>query len=142
MKPIVQILLDLTTIAIIQFAALGYGIHVTYSQRPVAVAMIGEFTLSATMEQVESKIESPSDLYRYSDARPPIFFADLQLDRTTLDEIIASGLWTNALEYLLRHARDPRGEFTAALRAMQPTFAQMLDALDARGLRRMARTAR
>ena len=127
-----EILFDLATIAIIQFSALGYGIHAAYSQRPVAVALIGQYTLSATMEQVESKIESPSSLHRYSDARPPIFFADLQLDQKTLDEIVGIDLWANALEYLLRHSQDPRAEFAAALGSMQPFFVKMLDDLDAR----------
>lgn len=127
-----EILFDLATIAVIQFSALAYGVHLTHSQRPVAVVMISQFTLSATMKQVEEEIDSPQELYAYSDARPPIIFADLQLDLTTADKIIGAGLWNSALEYVLQHSQDPRAEFVAALRARQAMFSQMLDALEAR----------
>jgi len=127
-----EILFDLTTIAVIQFAALGYGIHVTHSQRPVAVAMIGQYVVSGTMEQVGGKIETPADLYQYSDVRPPIIYADLQLDQRALDDIVNIDLWANVLEYVQEHAKDPRAELTAALRRMQPAFSAMLDQLDSR----------
>ena len=127
-----EILFDLITIAVIQFAALGYGIHVTYGQRPVAVAMIGQYVMSGTMEQAGSKIESASDLYQYSDARPPIVYADLQLDQRALEDIVNIDLWANVLEYVQKHAKDPRAELTAALRKMQPAFFEMLEQLDSR----------
>ena len=127
-----EILFDLLTIAVIQFSALAYGIHVTHGQRPVAVAMIGQYVISGTKEQFGGKLESASDLYPYSDERPPIIYADLQLDQRTLKEITNIDLWGNVLEYVQKHARDPRAELAAALERMQPAFSTMLDDLDSR----------
>ena len=127
-----EILFDLATIAVIQVSALAYGVQLTHSQRPVVAAMISQFTLTATMQQVEEKIGSPEALYAFSDARPPIIFADLQLDLTTANKILGAGLWNSALEYVQRHSQDPRAEFVDALRARQAMYTQLLDTVDAR----------
>ena len=127
-----EIIFDLLTIAVIQFSALGYGIYVTHGQRPVAVAVIGQYVFSGTMEQFGGKIESASDLFRYSDERPPIIYADLQLDQRSIDEVVNIDLWENVLEYVQKHAKEPRAELTAALRTMQPAFFEELEQLDSR----------
>ena len=127
-----EIIFDLLTIAIIQFSALGYGVYVTHSQRPVAVAMIGQYVFSGTMEQFGDRIESASDLHRYSDLRPPILYADLQLDQRMLEDIVNIDLWGNVLEYVRDHSQDPRAELLVALVTMQPAFQSMLDQLNSR----------
>ncbi len=53
-----EILFDLVVIAVIQFGALAYGINLTYTQRPVAIVVIDDFVVGATMEQYGGKLES------------------------------------------------------------------------------------
>jgi len=79
------ILFDLVTIAVIQIAVLTYGIYLTYSQRPVAVVVMDQFVLSATMEQYGGKLGSADDLQRFSDEKPPIIYSDFPLDREGID---------------------------------------------------------
>ena len=45
-----EILFDLTIIAMIQFGALAYGVHATYSQRPVAIILYDDFVITAIDE--------------------------------------------------------------------------------------------
>lgn len=127
-----EILFDLTTILVIQFGALYYGISVTYEQRPVAVALVGQYMVTGTMEQFGDKLDSASELYEFSDERPPLVFADLQFDMDTLDELNHFKLWESVLEYVKKYSKQPRLEFAAALRDRQATFSERLDALKAR----------
>lgn len=127
-----KIRFDLTTIVVIQLAALFYGVYVTYSQRPVAVVLVGEYMISGTMEQFGGKLESASDLYQYSDGRPPTVYADLQFDEETLAEINHFKLWESVLDYLQNHSNIPKSEFVAALRDRQLIFSDRLDAFGAR----------
>ncbi|TNF89522.1 MAG: hypothetical protein EP300_05205 [Gammaproteobacteria bacterium] len=127
-----EIVLDLITIVTIQLGALSYGIYQTHSQRPVLLAQIGQFMISATMEQVDGKVGSASDLYLYSDEKPPIIYADLQLDQKTMAEIANIDLWNNVLEYVQTQSKDPKSEFVAAIKSMQPELLRLLDAFESR----------
>ena len=129
-----EIIFDLMMIAAIQLGALSYGVYQTYSQRPVLVAQINQFMISATMEQVGGKVGSAADLYRYSDERPPIIYADLQLDQKTMAEIANIDLWDHVLEYVQTQSKDPKSEFVAAIKSMQPELPGLLDAFESREL--------
>ena len=74
-----EILFDLVTILVIQFGALAYGVYATYTQRPVAVVVIDQFRISATMEHYGGKLASASDLQRFSDEKPPIIYSDFPI---------------------------------------------------------------
>ena len=127
-----EILFDLTIIIVIQFAALSYGVYATYSQRPVLVALIGQYMITGTMEQFGDKLESASDLYRYSDQRPPIVFADLKINEKTLSEINNLNLWESVIDYLQNHENSLKSEFAVGLKDRQLTFTDRLDAYKAR----------
>jgi hypothetical protein len=127
-----EILFDLSVIVIIQLGALFYGIAQVYNQRPVAVALVSQYMLVGTMEQFGGKLESASDLYRYSDERPPLVYADLQIDESTLEELSELKLWESVLEYLQLPSKNTRSEFAVALKDRQRIFSDQLDLLDAR----------
>jgi hypothetical protein len=127
-----EILFDLSVILIIQVAALFYGISQVYNQRPVAVALISQYMLAGTMEQFGGKLESASDLYRYSDERPPLVYADLQIDQSTMEELNELKLWESVLEYLQLPSKKTRSEFAVALKNRQRIFSDQLEALGAR----------
>ena len=98
----------------------------------MAVALVSQYMLAGTMEQFGGKLESASDLYQYSDERPPLVFADLQIDESTLEELTELNLWESVLEYLQLPSKNTRVEFAAALKARQSISSEQLDLLDAR----------
>ena len=57
------------------------------TQRPVAIVVIDDFVVSATMEQYGGSLDSASDLYRYSDERPPIIYSDFPATQEGIDEV-------------------------------------------------------
>ena len=127
-----EILFDLGVILIIQVVALAYGIAQVYNQRPVVVALVSQYMLAGTMEQFGGKLQSASDLYRFSDERPPLIYADLQFDQATLEELSQLKLWESVLEYLQLPSKNTRSEFAGALKDRQQMFSDQLDLLDAR----------
>jgi hypothetical protein len=124
------ILFDLAIIATIQFTVLAYGVYLTYSQRPVAVVVLDQFVLSATMEQYGGKLQSVDDLQRYSDARPPIIYSDFPLDREGIDEVQRIKLEDKVIELAQMQLYRPRAELTAALQQRQPANRALLERND------------
>ena len=121
------ILFDLIFIAVIQLAALSYGIYSTYTQRPVAVVVIDQFVYSSTMEQYAGTLESTSDLQRFSDEKPPIIYSDFPLDREGIDEVQRIKLEGKVLEIAQIHLYRPRTELLAALHKRQFEARRLLD---------------
>ena len=128
-----EILFDLSVILVIQLGALFYGVSQVYNQRPVAVVLISEYMFAGTIDQFGGKLESASDLYQYSDERPPLVFADLKIHEATLEELSELKLWESVLEYLQLPSKNTRSEFAVALKDRQRMFSDQLDSLRARG---------
>jgi len=127
-----QILFDLITIAVIQFAALFYGVSLTYSQRPVSIVLIDEFMVSGTMEQYGGKLKSERDLRRYSDEKPPIIYAHLPLDQEALSEVHRIKVEEKVLEIAQMQLYWPKEEFARALRERQTLFSERMDYYNSR----------
>ena len=121
------ILFDLITIAVIQLAALSYGIYSTYTQRPVAVVVIDQFVYSVTMEQYAGTPASTSELQRYSDEKPPIIYSDFPLDREGIDEVRRIKIEDKVLEIAQMQLYRPRTELLIALQNRQLTAGKLLD---------------
>ena len=121
------IVFDLVVIAVVQFGALAYGINLTYTQRPVAIVVIDDFVVGATMEQYGGKLESLDQLKRYSDEKPPIIFADLPLDKEALDEVNRITLEHKTLVHTQLQLYKSRAELTAALKSKQLVYMSRLD---------------
>ena len=121
------ILFDLVVIAVIQFGALAYGINLTYTQRPVAIVMIDDFVVGATMEHYGGKLESADQLKQYSDEMPPIIYSELTLDREALDEINRIKIEEKVLEHAQLNLYKSSSELTAALKSRQIMFMSRLD---------------
>ena len=121
------IVFDLIVIAVIQLGALAYGINLTYTQRPVAVVVIDEFVVGATMEHYGGKLESADQLKQYSDEKPPIIFADLPLGKEALQEINRIKIEDKILEHAQLSLYKPRAELAAALKAKQIVYMSRLD---------------
>lgn len=122
-----EIVFDLFTIAVIQFGALSYGIYATYTQRPVAIVLIDEFVISATMEHYGGKLESAEKLYAYSDERPPIIYADFPRDAERIAEINRIKVEEKVLEHAQTDLYGSRADLAQALRARQMLYVGRLD---------------
>ena len=121
------ILFDLLIILVVQLAALAYGIHTTYSQRPVAIVVIDDFVVSATMEQYGGSLVSASELYRYSDERPPIIYSDFPATQEGIDEVQRIKIEERVLEHAQTRLYQPRSEFAPALKKRQVQVREMLE---------------
>jgi len=122
-----EILFDLVVIAVIQFGALAYGINLTYTQRPVAIVLIDDFVVGATMEQYGGKLESVDQLEQYSDEEPPIIFSDIPLDKEMLAEINRIKIEEKVLEHAQLQLYKSRAELVAAIKSRQEMFLRRLD---------------
>ena len=122
-----EIVFDLVVIAVIQFGTLAYGINLTYTQRPVAIVVIDDFVVGATMEQYGGKLESLDQLKRYSDEKPPIIFADLPRDKEALDEVNRITLEHKTLVHTQLQLYKSRAELTAALKSKQLVYMSRMD---------------
>ena len=121
-----EIVFDLIIILIIQFGALSYGIYATYNQRPVAIVLIDEFVVPTIMEHYNGTLESTEQLKKYSDEKPPIIYADMPLDRESLDEINRIKLEDKVLENAQLNLYRPQSELAQALRDRRQLFASRL----------------
>jgi len=126
------ILFDLIIILVIQFGALTYGIYVTYTQRPVALVLIDDFVVSATMEHYGGKLASARDLQRYSDEKPPIIYADFPRTREGVDEVQRMKFEEKVLEHAQMRLYRPKSELKIALQQRQLRVMDLLDKYKAR----------
>lgn len=131
-KPRRDILFDLVTILVIQFGALAYGIYVTYNQRPVAIVLIDEYVVPATMEHYGGKLGSARELHAYSDERPPIIYAELPLNKESLAKINRIKIEQKVLEHAQTDLYRSPEEMKAILQQHQPRVLSLLDEYDAR----------
>lgn len=126
-KRLRAILFDLVVIAVIQLGALAYGIHTTYSQRPVAIVLIDEFVIPATIEHYAGKLDSTDQLQRFSDEKPPIIYADLPKTEEGLAEISRIKLEEKVLEHAQLQLYRPKSGLAAALKQRQDLFNSRMD---------------
>ena len=131
-KPRQDILFDLITILVIQFGALSYGIYVTYTQRPVAIVLIDDFVVPATVEHYGGKLGSARELYKFSDERPPIIYAELPLNKEALAKINQKKLDEKVLEHAQIELYRPLEELVSKLQQHQSLIQELLDQYEAR----------
>jgi hypothetical protein len=117
-----EIVFDLITIATIQLGALAYGVHTTYSQRPVAIILIDEFVVSATMDHYGDTLISEDILKQYSDEKPPIIYAHMEKNREALDEIQRMKIEEKVLEHAQVNLYQQKSGLTKALQERQMLF--------------------
>lgn len=126
------IIFDLVTIAVIQFAALFYGVSLTYNQRPVAIVLIDEFMVSSTMEQYGGKLESEAVLRQYSDEKPPIIYAHMPRVREALAEVQRIKIDEKVLEHAQMQLYWPKEDFAQGLKEKQTVFSDRMDFYESR----------
>ena len=107
------------SIFLIQIGALAYGIYATYTQRPIAIVLIDEFVVSATMEQYGGSLDSADDLRQYSDEEPPIIYSDFPLTKEGIDEVQRIKIEEKVLEHAQLQLYRQRPELLAALKRHQ-----------------------
>ena len=117
-----EIVFDLMIIVIIQFAALTYGVYLTYTQRPVAIVVIDEYVIPATMEHYAGKLESLDQLKQYSDEKPPIISVVLPLEKEALAEINRIKLEDGVLELAQLQLYQTRSGLATALKSNQVVY--------------------
>ncbi len=127
-----EIIFDLSTIVLIQFVALFYGVYLTYNQRPISIVLIDEYMVSAVMEQYGGKLQSERNLLKYSDEEPPIIYADLPIDQETLTEVHRIKVEEKILEHAQIQLYRPKQEFASALKSRQTLFSNRMDHYGAR----------
>lgn len=128
-----EIVFDLTTILVIQFGALAYGVYTTYNQRPIAIVLIDEFVISAVEEYYGGKLKSVDDLKQYSDEKPPIIYADLPMDRDAVAEANRIKIEEKVLEHAQMQLYRPKSELKTALETRQLLYMRRLDETNTRG---------
>lgn len=116
------IVFDLITIVIIQFAALAYGVYLTYAERPVAIVMIDEFVVTATMEQFNDSLESEDELKRFSDEKPPFIYALLPQTTEGLNELGRLRIEDKVLDHARIGLYQPKSAVKDALKERQLIF--------------------
>lgn len=126
------IIFDLVTIAVIQFAALFYGVSLTYNQRPVAIVLIDEFMVSSTMEQYGGKLESEAVPRQYSDEKPPIIYAHMPRVREALAEVQRIKIDEKVLEHAQMQLYWPKEDFAQGLKEKQTVFSDRMDFYESR----------
>ena len=131
-KPRREIVFDLAIIVAIQLGALAYGIHATYSQRPVAVVLIDEFVVSTTMEQYGGMLGSVDELTKYSEEKPPVIFAEIPRTAEGIAEINRFKIEHKVVESAQMRLYRPASELAEALRKLQPVFSRRLERFGAR----------
>ncbi len=131
-KPRSYIIFDLVVILVIQLGALAYGVHTTYAQRPVAVVVIDQFMVPATMEHYGESLSSSSELEQYSDYRPPIIYSELPMNREGMDEVQRLKMEEGVLEHAQVNLYKGHAQLKAELQKRQLDY---FKTLDARGLR-------
>ena len=117
-----EIVFDLITIAVIQLGALAYGVHTTYSQRPVAIILIDEFVVSATMEHYGDTLISEDILKQYSDEKPPIIYAHMEPNQAALEEINRVEVEEKVLEHAQMNLYQSKSGLKKALQERQLLF--------------------
>jgi len=113
------IVFDLMTIATIQIGALAYGVNATYSQRPVAIVVIDEYVLTATMEHYGGSLSSESILQQYSDEKPPIIYAHLEKTTAAFAESNRKMIEEKIAEQAQLNLYQPQSELKNALKERQ-----------------------
>jgi hypothetical protein len=126
------IVFDLIVIMIIQFGALSYGIHVTYTQRPVAIIIFDDFTVPATMGHYGGTLKDASELQRYSDEKPPIIVATFPMTREALAEINRRKIKEKVLEHAQMNLYGTQADLKVALQTRQVMMSGLLDTIDKR----------
>ncbi len=121
------IVFDLVVIVAIQFGALAYGVHTTYTQRPVAIVLIDDFVVSAIGDQYKDGIDSVDELRQYSDEVPPIIFAEMPTKREGLDEVQRVKIENKILEHAQVNLYAPKEKLKDALKQRQVRFGERLD---------------
>lgn len=122
-----EIIFDLTIIITIQFAALAYGVHTTYTQRPIAIVLIDEFVLSTIEENYAGKLESVADLKQFSDEHPPVIYSALPTTMDGLEEVTRIKLEEGVVEHAQLQLYRGRPELRRALQQRQIQFVGLLD---------------
>lgn len=127
-----EIVFDLLTIAVIQIGALAYGVHATYSQRPVAVVLIDEFMISAIEEHYAESWTSQDALSVFSDEHPPIILSELPMNREGLEKIQQVKIEQKIYEHAQMEYYRPRDELGSAIESRQALFADRMVAYEDR----------
>lgn len=121
------ILFDLIIIAMFQLGALAYGVHATYSQRPVAIVLYDDFVVTAIDEHYADSLSSEDVLHQFSDEKPPVIYARLDQTSEAIEEIIRIRNEDKVLEHAQIHLYQPRSELAKVLRERQPRIIKRLD---------------
>ena len=128
-----EIVFDLIIIAMFQFGALAYGVHATYSQRPVAIVLYDVFAVTAIDEHFAGSLSSEDALREFSDEKPPIIYARLEQTQEALDEVLRIRDEDGIFEHAQMQLYQPRSELVKFLRELQPRLIKRLDHFKATG---------
>jgi len=121
------IIFDLVVIAVVQLAALVYGISTTYQQRPVAIVLIDQFMVGNIASSYDSQLESLDDLNQFSSASPPIIFADMLPTREALDEVLRIKIEDGVPESAQVHLYQPPAMLQMGLQERQSGYLGLLE---------------
>lgn len=122
-----EIVFDLAVILVIQLGSLAYGIHTAYDQRPVAIVMYGDVLLPVTSAQFAGTLESPDQLRRYSDQKPPVIYARVPSLAEDMKEVLRIKAEENIIELAQMQLYRPHSKLVEALQKRQPSALAQLE---------------
>jgi hypothetical protein len=118
---------DLFIIAVIQVGALIYGVTTTHAQRPLAIVLIDEFLVSATLDTYGDQLKSSDELRQYSPEVPPIIYAEFPMTAEAVNKIHKIKIEQKIVEHAQMHLYKRFDGFVVALKQKQLRFFQQLD---------------
>lgn len=87
-KKVKESVIDLSVIALIQLAALGYGVHTTYTQHPVAMVLLDGNLVPVVRDDYKDQIKSLDDLAPYTiNNRPLLASAEIAIDSDVIKQV-------------------------------------------------------
>ncbi|MFT5112768.1 MAG: hypothetical protein ACI9VI_003181 [Candidatus Azotimanducaceae bacterium] len=117
---------DIMVIAVFQIGALIYGIHTTYSQRPVAIVLVDDYVFPVTSELYRGTLDSTDQLARFSPEEVPIIYAEYPTVRDEFAKVMRVKREQKIPEYAQLPLYRDHTAFVKQLKAKQAFFENQL----------------
>jgi len=117
-KPKKELVMDLSLIVLMQFAALGWGLHAIYQQRPVAIVFSGTEFFSFPASEYTKQNISPETLRQFGSQFPVLIYAKKpERDSVELEEMFRRYKTENIFPYHQINIYHPFKEFFSELKS-------------------------
>ena len=117
-KPKKELVMDLSLIVLMQFAALGWGLNAIYQQRPVAIVFYGTEFFSYPASEYTKQNVSPETLRQFGSQLPVLIYAKKPpMGSGELEEMVTRIETENVFPYHQINIYHPFKEFFSELKS-------------------------